>query len=81
MQRLAAASGRPVINARTDFNHPCEILGDPADIRTKRGSLEGLKVVFAGESTNLCHPWFAAATRLRQQLTSNQRVIKIKVTP
>jgi ornithine carbamoyltransferase len=56
MQRLAAASGRPVINARTDSNHPCEILGDLADIRTKRGSLKGLKVVFAGESTNLPHP-------------------------
>jgi len=64
MQRLAAASGKPVINARTDFNHPCEILGDLAYIRTKRCTLEGLKVVFAGEATNLCHPWFAAAARL-----------------
>ena len=64
VQRLAAASSKPVINARTDFNHPCEILGDLAYIRTKRGTLEGLKVVFVGEATNLCHPWFAGAARL-----------------
>jgi len=64
MQRLAAASRLPVINARTDFNHPCEILGDLAYIRAKRGTLDSLKVVFVGEATNLCHPWFAAAARL-----------------
>ncbi len=64
MQRLAAASQHPVINARTDFNHPCEILGDLAYIRTQRGRLEGLKVAFVSEATNLCHPWFEAAARL-----------------
>ncbi|MBN2391488.1 MAG: ornithine carbamoyltransferase [Anaerolineae bacterium] len=64
MLRLAAASQHPVINARTDFNHPCEILGDLAYIRAKRGSLDSLKVVFVGEDTNLCHSWFEAAVRL-----------------
>lgn len=69
MQRLAAASQHPVINARTDFNHPCEILGDLAYIRTQRGHLEGLKVAFVGEATNLCHPWFEAAARLPIHVT------------
>lgn len=64
MMRLADAASIPVINARTDHNHPCEILGDLAFIRARRGSLDGLKVVFAGEPTNLCHPWFEAAARL-----------------
>ncbi len=64
MERLAAASPVPVINARTDFNHPCEILGDLAYIRDRRGRLNGIKVVFVGEATNLCHPWFEAAARL-----------------
>jgi ornithine carbamoyltransferase len=69
MLRLAAASQHPVINARTDFNHPCEILGDLAYIRAKRGSLDGLKVAFVGEATNLCHPWFEAAARLPIHVT------------
>jgi ornithine carbamoyltransferase len=64
MQRLASAAQIPVINARTDFNHPCEILGDLSYIRAKKGHLEGIKVAFVGEATNLCHPWFEAAARL-----------------
>jgi ornithine carbamoyltransferase len=64
MLRLAAAARIPVINARTDYNHPCEILGDLAWIRARRGSLEGLRVAFVGEATNLCHPWLEAAARL-----------------
>jgi ornithine carbamoyltransferase len=64
MTRLADAASIPVINARTDHNHPCEILGDLTFIRDRRGSLDGLRVVFAGEPTNLCHPWFEAAARL-----------------
>ncbi len=64
MLRLAAAAGIPVVNARTDYNHPCEILGDLAWIRSRRGSLEGLKVAFVGEATNLCYPWLEAAARL-----------------
>jgi len=64
MLRLASAAHVPVINARTDYNHPCEILGDLAYIRTRIGRLEGIKVAFVGEATNLCHPWFEAAARL-----------------
>jgi ornithine carbamoyltransferase len=69
MQRLAKAARIPVINARTDFSHPVEILGDLAYIRAKRGHLEGLRVAFVGEATNLCHPWFEAAARLPIQVT------------
>jgi ornithine carbamoyltransferase len=64
MLRLARASRLPVVNARTDFNHPCEILADLAYIRSRRGRLDGLKVAFVGEATNLCHPWMEAAARL-----------------
>jgi ornithine carbamoyltransferase len=51
----------PVINARTNLNHPCEIMGDLQYIRRKRKSLDNLKVVFVGEFTNLCMSWFEAA--------------------
>lgn len=64
IQRLANATRIPVVNARTNFNHPCEILGDLAYIRAKRSGLEDLKVAFVGEATNLCHSWFEAAARL-----------------
>jgi ornithine carbamoyltransferase len=68
MLRLASAARIPVINARTDYNHPCEILGDLAYIHARKGRIEGIKVAFVGEATNLCHPWFEAAARLPIQV-------------
>ena len=62
--QLAAAATVPVINARTGYNHPCEVLGDLQYVRAQRGELSGLRVAFIGEATNLCHTWFEAAARL-----------------
>ena len=61
--RLAGSSNLPVINARTPFNHPCEILGDLAYLRDQRGCLDGLRVAFIGAATNLGRSWFEAAAR------------------
>lgn len=66
---FASDSCKPVINARTEKNHPCEILGDLAYIRSIRGSLENLNVVFVGEVTNLCGSWFEAAKVLPIHVT------------
>jgi ornithine carbamoyltransferase len=68
VKEIAAVAGVPVINARTRYNHPCEILGDLAFVRKVRGGLEGLKVVFVGEATNLCHSWFEAGASLPMEL-------------
>lgn len=59
----------PVINARTNHNHPCEIMGDLQFIRIHRGSLDDLNVVFVGEVTNLCMSWFEAAVRFPIRVT------------
>lgn len=61
LKKVTEDSIVPVINARTNLNHPCEIMGDLQYIRQKRKSLDGLKVVFVGEVTNLCMSWFEAA--------------------
>ena len=59
---VAKLSAIPVINARTDKGHPCEVLGDLQYVRRYRGTLDGLKVVFVGEATNLCMSWLEAAS-------------------
>ncbi len=59
----------PIINARTERGHPCEILGDLQFVRRHRGTLENLSVVFVGECTNLCRSWFEAATVLPIHVT------------
>ncbi len=60
---VATDASIPTLNARTDYNHPCEIIGDLQYIRKVRGSIDELTVAFVGEVTNLCMSWFEAARR------------------
>jgi len=69
IEKFASDAGIPVINARTSFNHPCEIVGDLQYIRKRRKSLNDLNVVFVGEVTNLCMSWFEAARVLPIHVT------------
>jgi len=66
---LADHTAVPVINARTEISHPCEIMGDLQFIRRHRGTIDGLKVVFVGEVSNLCMTWLEAAVRLPISVT------------
>lgn len=66
---LSKNSKLNIVNARTEFNHPCEIMGDLQFIRKHRGSLDELKVVFVGEVTNLCMSWFEAAAKFPISVT------------
>ena len=49
---LANSSSVPVINAMTNFAHPCQILADLQTIREKKGGFKGLKLVYLGDSNN-----------------------------
>ena len=49
---LAKNSSVPVINAMTNFAHPCQILADLQTIREKKGGFEGLKLAYLGDSNN-----------------------------
>lgn len=42
----------PVINALTNFSHPCQILADLLTILEKKGTLAGLKLAYLGDSNN-----------------------------
>ncbi|HDS29557.1 MAG TPA: ornithine carbamoyltransferase [Firmicutes bacterium] len=49
---LADHSSIPVINALTDFSHPCQILGDLLTIREHFGKTEGLTLAYVGDCNN-----------------------------
>ena len=51
---VAVRSAIPVINARTDRSHPCEVMGDLSYLMSVRRDLSGLRLVFVGEPSNLC---------------------------
>ncbi len=64
MQELAAYATVPVINALTDYNHPCQIMADILTIRESRGHLEDLKLAYVGDGNNMVHSWLRLAARL-----------------
>jgi ornithine carbamoyltransferase len=52
---LASAASVPVVNALTDFAHPCQALADLLTIRQKRGGLAGQVLTYLGDGNNVAH--------------------------
>jgi ornithine carbamoyltransferase len=44
----------PVINALTAEEHPCQALADALTIRDRLGTLEGVRVAWVGDGSNVC---------------------------
>ena len=60
----------PVINALTDFTHPCQILSDFLTILEKRKRLKKLKLTFLGDChNNITHSLMYGCTKLGIDLT------------
>ena len=50
---LANSSSVPVINALSDYTHPCQALADLYTIKEKKGTLEDIKLAFVGDGNNV----------------------------
>jgi ornithine carbamoyltransferase len=60
IEALAAAAAVPVVNALTDFAHPCQALADLQTIREhcgakNDGGLAGLTLTYLGDGNNMAH--------------------------
>lgn len=45
----------PIINALTDFEHPCQVLADLLTVRECFGSLAGVTLAYLGDGNNVAH--------------------------
>lgn len=52
IEEMARLSSAPVINALTDFSHPCQILCDLLTIREHLGEIKGRTLAFLGDGNN-----------------------------
>jgi len=50
---LARWSDVPVINGLSDYNHPCQGIGDALTIQEKFGKAKGLNVAYVGDGNNV----------------------------
>jgi ornithine carbamoyltransferase len=55
LEFLAAAADAPVINALSDFEHPCQCLADLMTIRERKGDLAGVTLAYLGDGNNVAH--------------------------
>ncbi|HEY6952074.1 MAG TPA: ornithine carbamoyltransferase, partial [Bacteroidota bacterium] len=64
LKELANYAKVPVINALTDFEHPCQAVGDFLTIEEKLGTFKGKRFAFVGDGNNVCHSLMLLAAKL-----------------
>ena len=55
LEVLAGAASVPVVNALSDFEHPCQCLADLLTVREIKGELAGRTLVYLGDGNNVTH--------------------------
>ncbi|HEY9165455.1 MAG TPA: ornithine carbamoyltransferase [Candidatus Kryptonia bacterium] len=54
----------PVVNALTDYEHPCQAIGDFLTAREYLGNLKKKKFVFVGDGNNVCNSLMLMAAKM-----------------
>jgi len=65
---LARFAQVPVINALTDFSHPCQAMADVLTITEHCGALPGLKIAYIGDGNNVARSLAFACAKLGMKL-------------
>ncbi|TNF54874.1 MAG: ornithine carbamoyltransferase [Gammaproteobacteria bacterium] len=68
VEEFAAHSRVPVINALTDYLHPCQLLADMQTWFEHRGDIRGRAVAWVGDGNNMCQSYLEAACLFDFQL-------------
>ncbi|OHB74837.1 MAG: ornithine carbamoyltransferase [Planctomycetes bacterium RBG_16_55_9] len=66
---LAQYATVPVINALTDWSHPCQAMADVLTIQEHCGRIEGVNIAFIGDGNNVARSLAHASAKLGMKLT------------
>ncbi len=69
VEDLAKYGSIPVINALTDYCHPCQVLADLMTIREYKGGFEGLKATFIGDGNNMANSIIVGCLKLGMKVS------------
>ncbi len=66
---LAKYGQIPVINALTDYLHPCQVLADLLTIKEHKGTLKGLKLAYLGDGNNMANSLLYGCTKVGMNIS------------
>jgi len=66
---FAKYSNVPVINALSDFTHPCQAMADMLTIKEHLGRLEGVRLAFIGDGNNVARSLAFASAKFAMKMT------------
>ncbi len=69
VEELARFAHVPVINALTDYNHPCQVLADLQTILEVKGRLAGLKLAYVGDGNNIAVSLLLGTSRVGMSMS------------
>jgi ornithine carbamoyltransferase len=55
LESLARTATVPIVNALSDFEHPCQCLADLLTVQEHKGRLAGLTLAYVGDGNNVAH--------------------------
>ncbi|MGH2634803.1 MAG: ornithine carbamoyltransferase [Actinomycetota bacterium] len=64
LEILAGAATVPVVNALSDFEHPCQCLADLLTVREVKGELAGRTITYLGDGNNVTHSLLLGGTKM-----------------
>jgi ornithine carbamoyltransferase len=67
---LAQFANVSIINALTDFEHPCQAVGDFFTVQEHLGSFKGKKFSWVGDGNNVCHSLMLLAAKVGMNFTA-----------
>ena len=64
LERMARGGTIPVVNALSDYEHPCQAVADMQTIRQRTGRLAGIRLAYVGDGNNVAHSLLFAGAKL-----------------
>lgn len=64
LEEMARYAGIPVINALSDYEHPCQALADLLTVYEKKGTLKGLTMAYVGDGFNVANSLMLACAMM-----------------